>query len=131
MCVEPDNSHLTLMEHRPLLPKRKRQLPLCFRDEIPQPPVPLSWLSSGPSTEAPATGCLVGLLIPHSIVDYPTADHGILNTLPNVFGLFWCYKITAMDLCDPDERLLLSDMSNIPELQPVNLTELNYFPFSN
>ena len=119
------------MERRLLLPKRKRQPPFHFREEIPQPPVPLSWLSSGPSTEAPATGCLTGSSVPHSIVDYPTADHGILSTFHNVFGLFQHYTVTVMDAYDPDERLLLSDMSNIPELQPVNPTESNYYLFPN
>jgi Plavaka transposase len=122
-----------MIERRPLLPKRKRQLPVRFRDELPQPPTPLSLLSplARARAEVPV-GHPTRSSPPRSIADSVTADsRGILTTLPNVFGLFRRYTILAMNTYDPDENLSLSDMSNIPEASPVDLEELDLYPFPN
>ena len=119
-----------MMERRPLLSKRRIQLPHRFRDELPQPPAPLSLLS--PDAEVPV-GYLPRSSPPSFIADDDTADHfrHILATPFNIFGLFRRYVIVGMDSYDPDENLSLHDMSNIPESSLVNPDQLNFYPFLN
>lgn len=119
------------MERRRLLPKRKIQLPTRFRDELPQPPAPLSLSSSRPSAEASA-GNPIQPSEPWSVADQTTANsHRTLTTLPNAFGIFRRHTVVAMDTYDPDENLSLSDMSNIPVTSPVDPPELTLYPFPN
>ena len=62
--------------------------------------------------------------------------HTLFQTTTLLITIFWA--LCPMFLAPysfgngcPDETLLLSDMSNIPELHPVNLTESSYNPFPN
>lgn len=117
-----------MMERRPLLPKRRRQLPLRFRDELPQPPAPLSMSSLRESAE-------VSIIHPTtstshcSVADSVTtgSSRGILTTSPNIFGLFRRHTILATNTYDPDENLSLADMCNIP----VGPEESDLYPFPN
>lgn len=121
-----------MMERRRLLPKRSRQLPVRFRDELPQPPVPLSLLSSRASAEMPVDH-LTRSSSPSYIAHSATAgsSRSNLTTLPNVFGLFRRHTVLTMDTYDPDENLSLIDMSNIPVASPVDPGELDLYPFPN
>ena len=128
------------MECRSLCPKHKRQLAFKLRDQLPQPPAPLSLLSpilsvqvtvhvpvlSDESRHPTALGPFSS---PSSIVGRPMADPETLDTVPNIFRLVHRYSTKlAKDTYDSNKCLSLMDLSDIPAVDPA---ELGFHPFPN
>ncbi|KIM75847.1 hypothetical protein PILCRDRAFT_98847 [Piloderma croceum F 1598] len=127
-----DDSHIPMLERRPWNLRRNRQLPLRFRDELPQPPspaLPVSRASSVPSTAAeqpPAD---------QSCHPSPAAGVGsrlrrIFTTPHNVFGLFRRYNTADLPSYNPEEHITLQELSNVP---PDNVASDygGFYPFPN
>ena len=110
-----DDSHLTCMSW----PSRSN-LPLRFRDEVPQPPPPLPLAHSEPipSTGTPPTPP-PETQEPHQLGLSVAARIGsglrrIFRTPHNVFGLFHHYEAAELPSFDPEEQTALQDLSDIP-----------------
>jgi hypothetical protein len=106
-----------MMERRPWNLKRDRQLPLRFRDELPQPPPPAPLahhtdLNEPPSDQGscPSPAASVGSVI-----------RQIFTTPRNVFGLFRHFRTTEIQYHDPDEHIALEDL----------LDSNPFYPFPN
>jgi hypothetical protein len=124
-----------MMDRMPWKLGRNRQLPLRFRDQLPEPPTPLAissepeLTSSSPSTSTeplsnqshslPLSACVDSQLRP--ITDSPR----------NIFGLFRRYDTPVEKLShDPEEHVVLQDLSNIPA-DTDSLGSNPFYPFPN
>jgi hypothetical protein len=135
-----DDYQLSMMERMPWKLRRNRQFPLRFRDELPEPPTPLAISAD----LAPALGIPV---VPPAFQEpsssssdkscgqTPSACVGtqlrrILDTPLNVFGLFRRYNTIEKPSHDPEEHIVLQDLSNIPA--KTDFSDSNpFYPFPN
>ncbi|KAG2091349.1 uncharacterized protein F5147DRAFT_780033 [Suillus discolor] len=88
-------------------PRHKNyQLPMRFRDVLPQPPptVPLEVRKRLPES----VGSLIVSEQPASLVS------AVFRTPPNIFGLVWQYFSSKVPSHDPEEYITITDLSFIP-----------------
>jgi len=119
------------MERRPWSRRLNRQLPLRFRDELPQPPPSLlsgsipqtaasPYAQSSPtSAEQPSLAEQVG---PHIRSTFITPR--------NVFGLSRKFYGKEMPIDDPESEITLEDLSNI-SVRRSPLSSPTFYPFPN
>lgn len=117
------DSHLTMMERRPWTQRINRRLPKRFRDELPQPPPPISeeqnvGIASSPASETTQR-------------TRSTIQH-VFTSVKNAFGLFRRYQSTSPPTYDPDDQLTTDDLSNIPSAHG-SPTEAppDFYPYPN
>jgi hypothetical protein len=129
-----DDFNLSMVDRMPWKLRRNRQLPLRFRDQLPEPPIPLTistgleLTSSSPpvSPEPPSNqSCTPSL---SARVD--SQLRRIINTPPNIFGLFRRYNTIEKQSHDPEEHVALQDLSNIP-VENDALDPNPFYPFPN
>ena len=108
------------MERRRLLPKRTRQPTFKLRDQLPQPPAPLTLTMSlrlSVQTDLSDNDPMVlgSSSLPSSVTDTSMTNPDTLDTQTNIFGVFHHYSTKlAKDTYDSDESLSLQDLSAIP-----------------
>jgi hypothetical protein len=124
---------MTLMERRPWTRRLHRQLPLRFRDLLPQPPQPLP------------PPLLTQSIAPSDVHPSPSNENGtslgvgslrhwigrIFTTERNVFGLSRRYYSTELPSHDPEEHNQLNELSDIPESSPSTSSPSMYYPYPN
>ena len=117
------DSHLTMMERRPWTQRINRRLPKRFRDELPQPPPPISeeqnvGIASSPASETTQR-------------TRSTIQH-VFTSVKNAFGLFRRYQSTSPPTYDPDNQLTTDNLSNIPSAHG-SPTEAppDFYPYPN
>ena len=98
---EPDDSHLSLVQHKPWTHWTNQQLPRWFRDQLLKPPPAL-----------PPPDLTHPLFQPSQDLRSEIAPYWILTSSCNVFGLFCQYKSRQLSvLHDPEEHVSLTVMS--------------------
>jgi Plavaka transposase len=130
------------MERRPWLRRLNRQLPLRFRDELPQPPpsFPLENIpqpSTAPDPQHPSTSTSTSTeegvcpsLAAQVQVGFPIRR--IFTTPRNLFGLSRRFYGTDRPPDNPESEITLQDLSNISV--PHNSLQLEsaaFYPFPN
>jgi len=130
-----------LLERRPWTQRLNRQLPLRFRDVLPQPPLPLppaandqlnvsnntSSSSTAPVSENPPSSSLQSRI-------RTLGDHirRVFTTQRNHFGLFRRYHAEAVPSHDPEEHVLLEDLCNVPaQAVHLNSAAQSFYPYPN
>ena len=127
-----DDSHLPMMERRPWTRRLGRQLPLRFRDVLPQPPAPLPPAHIAQSIASPD----LPPPVPASESTRPPLAARVVSSLRrvfttsrNTFGLSRQYYAKEMAPYDPEEHIQLHDLSNIPT--PSDPIPSLFYPYPN
>jgi hypothetical protein len=118
-----------MMERMPWARRQNRQLPLRFRDDVPQPPPPLPLAhlqqtathSNGYQSDPP------GLLI--AARNGSSVRH-IFKTPSNIFGLSRQYEAVDLPSHDPEEYVSLQNLSNI-HVPAKSLESDGFYPYPN
>jgi len=122
------------MDRRPWTLRRNRQLPLRFRDELPQPPpfIPLvSHAASTASLSVPSAPLSDQQPSHPSLVSRANSNlRRVFCTPRNVFGLLRRYNTIEIPSHDPEEHVVLQDLSNIPAEMAVSGSN-PFYPFPN
>ena len=102
-----DDAHMTLLERRPWIRRTNRQLPLRFRDVLPQPLPPPSLQSV--TILQPASSSV------ESSASQPEASESrVRDVIPrNIFGLARKYSSEATPSHDPEDHVSMQDVSNL------------------
>jgi hypothetical protein len=134
-----DDSQMTLLERRHWTQRSNRQqLPLRFRDLIPQPPPPLPLAHQEPIASQDSLSSSVRT-DDHQMVtnSRPSLAHRlssglrrIFRTPRNIFGLSRQYETTELPPFDPEEHITLQDLSNIP-VRPSPSDPKAFYPYPN
>jgi hypothetical protein len=125
-----DDSQLSMMERRPWKLRDNRQLPLRFRDELPQPPPPAPLASHTDSNMSLSDPVFQGSSSDQVSCPSLSKIRNIFTTPRNIFGLFRRYNTTEIPSHDPDEHVVLEDLSNI-QVDMVALDSNSFYPFPN
>jgi Plavaka transposase len=113
--------------------KRPRRLPLRFRDDLPQPPLPLPPLAFAqaelrtaepdlPAANTSATATLRAL---------GSQIRKVFTTQKNKFGIFRKFLAKESPLHDPEEDNTLRDLSDIPEQSAFSSPNDWFYPYPN
>jgi hypothetical protein len=117
---------LSLAQHRTR--HQNRQLPLRFRDVLPQPPPTIPVKSGDQLPE------YVGRLV-NATVHPALPVHMVFHTPPNSFGLVQQYFSARPPSHDPEEYMMMTDLSFIPGTKaiktPQESNKDNYHPYPN
>ncbi|KAG2090473.1 uncharacterized protein F5147DRAFT_780282 [Suillus discolor] len=118
---------LSLTQHRPR--RQNQQLPLRFRDMLPQPPptIPAELRDQIPE--------YVGHLV-YAAVQPMLPVRTVFRTPPNIFGLIRQYFSATPPSHDPEEYVTMTDLSFIPSTsQVIEATQeppsRGYYPYPN
>lgn len=114
-----EDSHLTMMERRPWTRRLNRQLPLRYRDVLPQPPPALppahlaeSLTSLNAQPQPTYTGPSIEGTSPSLAARIESGIRRVFTTSRNTFGLSRQYYTKEMPAYDPDQEVSLQDISN-------------------
>jgi hypothetical protein len=126
-----DDSHLTMMERMPWARRQNQQLPLRFRDDVPQPPPPLP-LAHLQQTALTHSNCDRSEPPPGSsiVAHIGSRVYRIFKTPSNIFGLSRQYKVTELPSYDPEEHVSLQNLSNI-HVPTKSLEPGGFYPYPN
>jgi hypothetical protein len=112
---------------------QNRQLPMWYRDVLPQPPptIPLEMCEQLPG--------YVGSVIAPERPALPV--RAVFRTPPNIFGLVWQYFSSEVPSHNPEEYITLTDLSFIPVGNPqvieksyplaTSTSDSQYHPYPN
>jgi hypothetical protein len=115
--------------------RENRQLPKRYRDVVPHPAAALPPTPQSPQTDAhsdPATHPPTHEVAPAASPSALTRVFKILNSAPNIFGLFRQYHATRFPEHDPDVNTTSDDLvrASLPDPSPSALTD-PYKPYPN
>jgi hypothetical protein len=120
-----------MMERRPWFRRVNRQLPLRFRDELPQalPSLPPRTILQAPAAADVHSEQSVHPSLPTRVSSY--VCH-IFTTPRNIFGLSRRFYGKEMPLDDPEARINICDLSNVPARDNIlQLPSPTFYPFPN
>jgi hypothetical protein len=126
---EADDSHMSVMEHRPWTKRLNRRL--RFRDILPQsaphlpPSIPNPAYSSTSRLNPEATSSRSAQSLHHRL-------RQIFTTPRNIFGLFRRYESSELPSHDPEENITFDELSDIPPQSSALLSTSNsFYPYPN
>jgi hypothetical protein len=126
-----DDGEMSLAQHRPR--HLNRQLPMRFRDVLPQPP---------PTVPPEVRGFLQEPVGRVSTVERPVLPVHTVKfcTCPNVFGLVRQYFSSTPPSHNPEEYIMIADLSimpttiqvdQLPYEPPASSSDSQYHPYPN
>ena len=128
---------MTMMERKPWTHRLHRQLPLRFRDTLPQPPPPLpppslsqSIASTNHSSQSIANNGMTSSLRS----SFQSIHHRLrlsFTTGRNIFGLSRRYNVVELPSRDPEEHNQLNELSDIPSISAASTAPSIFHPYPN
>jgi Plavaka transposase len=125
-----------MIERRPWTQRLHRQLPLRFRDVLPQPLPPVSPVHSTASSDVrhppmAANESPEGTS-PSLFAHVGSRLRSLSTTSRPLFGLSRRYHAGEMPSYDPEQQISLQDLSNIPDpTDPSHSTSQTFYPYPN